>query len=59
MNKKWLEGEFAEWIKALPVEDVFMVAGNHDAYFEGLNKTNMGLFRQACNFKLKVFIKYT
>ena len=51
--KKWLEGEFAEWIKALPVEDVFMVAGNHDAYFEGLNKTNMGLFRQACNFKLK------
>lgn len=30
-----------------------MVAGNHDAYFEGLKQNKHGLFRQACNFKLK------
>ena len=29
-----------------------MVAGNHDAYFESISATNLGLFRQATNFKL-------
>ena len=51
-SKKWLEGPFAEWIKQLPVKEVFMVAGNHDAYFESISATNLGLFRQATNFKL-------
>jgi len=51
--KKWFEGPFAEWINKAPVEDVYMVAGNHDGYFEGINKINIGLLRQATNFKLK------
>lgn len=57
-SKEWFEGPFAEWIKALPVESVFMVAGNHDAYFENISKTNLGLFKEATNFKLK-YLKNT
>lgn len=52
-GKRWLENDFAEWIKELPMEEVYMVAGNHDAIFESINSTNLGLFRQATNFKLK------
>ena len=29
-SKKWFEGPFAEWINKAPVEDVYMVAGNHE-----------------------------
>lgn len=32
---KWLTGEFMDWIIGLPVEKVYLVAGNHDAFFEG------------------------
>ena len=28
--KIWLETEFAYWVKNLPVERVFLIAGNHD-----------------------------
>lgn len=36
---KWLKEEFIPWINSLPVETVFMVAGNHDFVFErGKNK---------------------
>ena len=29
-SKKWLSHEFAQWVKDLPCEKVFMVGGNHD-----------------------------
>ena len=52
-SKKWFENDFASWIKELPVDEVFAVAGNHDAYLESINQINLGLLRQATNFKLK------
>ena len=30
----------------------YIICGNHDAYFESISATNLGLFRQATNFKL-------
>jgi len=50
--KVWLETEFAYWIKSLPVDKVYMIAGNHDAYFEGINPMKMAKFRIQCGFKL-------
>ena len=50
--KTWLETEFAYWIKSLPVDKVYLVAGNHDAYFEGINPINLAEFKQQCGFKL-------
>lgn len=50
--KTWLETEFAYWIKSLPVDKVYLVAGNHDAYFEGINQMQMAEFRTQCGFKL-------
>ena len=50
--KTWLETEFAYWIKSLPVDKVYMVAGNHDDYFEGINPMQLSAIKQACDFKL-------
>ena len=52
MMKKWLNDTFANWIKELPLDKVYLVAGNHDAYFEGLSQTQLDEFRTKCNFKL-------
>ncbi len=52
-SKKWFENDFANWAKELPVDEIFMVAGNHDSYLAGINNVNLGLIRQATNFKLK------
>ena len=46
--KIWLETEFAYWIKGLPVERVFLIAGNHDSYLESISKTNILALQQAC-----------
>ena len=46
--KVWLETEFAGWVKSLPVDRVFLVAGNHDAYFESASRANILAFTQAC-----------
>ena len=54
--KLWLETEFAYWIKSLPVDKVYMVAGNHDAYFEGINPMNLSELKQQCDFKL-IYLK--
>lgn len=35
---EWLTGDFMNWIKELPVEKVYLVAGNHDAWFEGASE---------------------
>lgn len=52
--KVWLETEFAYWIKSLPVDKVYMVAGNHDAYFEGINPMNLAELK--CNVISNLFI---
>lgn len=46
--KIWLETEFAYWIKGLPVERVFLIAGNHDSYLESISKANILALQQAC-----------
>lgn len=51
-SKIWFEEVFAEWIKELPVDRVYMVAGNHDAYFEGISSLQLEDFISSCNFKL-------
>lgn len=50
--KTWLETEFAYWIKELPVDKVYMIAGNHDAYFEDINQMQLAEFKTQCDFKL-------
>lgn len=52
-SKLWLETEFTQWIMNLPVDEVFLVAGNHDAYFESISKTNLDIFLHGCKGKLK------
>jgi Icc-related predicted phosphoesterase len=51
-SKLWLETEFTYWVNNLPVDEVFLVAGNHDAYFENISKTNLSIFLNICNRKL-------
>lgn len=40
-SKYWLENTFATWIKDLPVETVYLVAGNHDFYFENITANKL------------------
>ena len=47
--KKWLELQFAYWIKSLPVERVFLIAGNHDSYFESIMQSNILALEFACD----------
>ena len=54
--KRWLELEFAYWVKSLPVKKVFLVAGNHDAYMESISENNILALEFACDNKL-VYIK--
>ena len=54
--KKWLETEFAYWIKSLPVDKVYLVAGNHDAYFESMNSMQLSTLKHVCDFKL-IYLK--
>ena len=51
-SKLWLESEFTYWINNLPVDKVFLVAGNHDAYLENIGKTNLLTLIEICNNKL-------
>lgn len=39
LSKKWFLGDFTDWINSLPVEKVFMVAGNHDAFLQDASKS--------------------
>lgn len=50
---EWLFTSFMQWITNLPVEKVFMIAGNHDFYFESLNKTKIDDLEKASGYKLK------
>lgn len=60
-SKRWFENDFAEWIKSLPVEEVIMIPGNHDFYFENILESNLSSLRVACHGKLKILLhqKYT
>ena len=51
-SKNWFEGEFAYWVKSLPVEHVYLIGGNHDSYLEGIKQSNILALQQVCNFKL-------
>lgn len=46
MNKsrKWLMKEFKPWALDLPVEKVFIIGGNHDAWFERYEKIAKTIF---------------
>ena len=46
--KTWIETEFAYWIKSLPVDKVFLIAGNHDSYFENISQSKIVAMQQAC-----------
>lgn len=41
---EWLLREFKPWAEALPVEKVFITAGNHDAFFERHSEGAKSLF---------------
>ena len=49
----WLETEFKDWIDSLPVEKVFLIAGNHDAFFESMTDTKKYEFQKIFGGKLK------
>lgn len=47
-SKEWFETIFAEWVRNLPVDKVYLIAGNHDAYFESIKQSNILALTQAC-----------
>lgn len=47
-SKKWLETDFAYWVRNLPVKRVYVIPGNHDAYFESISRGNILAFESAC-----------
>lgn len=49
---EWYKNKFAPWISAIPVNHVFMVGGNHDAYLERLPENKKSLFLDLFNGKL-------
>lgn len=58
-SKEWFETIFADWIEQLPVDHVFMVAGNHDWYFYNIVESNLSAFRVACKGKLTYLFNET
>jgi Icc-related predicted phosphoesterase len=42
-SKKWLETEFAYWVKNWPSEKIYFIGGNHDFIFDGHYTTNDAL----------------
>ena len=40
----WLSNVFSEWINSLPVEQVIMIAGNHDYWFERYGEDDNKLY---------------
>ena len=43
-SKQWLVEEFKPWAASLPVEKVYFIAGNHDAFMERNDKTMHEIF---------------
>lgn len=53
LMQEWMEEEFIPWINELKVEKVFLVAGNHCFYFQGISKSKILLLEKETNYKLK------
>ena len=53
LMQEWMEEEFIPWINELKVEKVFLVAGNHCFYFQGVSKSKILLLEKETNYKLK------
>lgn len=51
--QSWLLTTFTDWINSLNVEKVYMVAGNHDAIFQGMKHGAILELRQKTKFKLE------
>lgn len=45
-SQLWLEQEFKPWAEGLPVEKIFIIAGNHDAWFERNDQLAREIFPQ-------------
>lgn len=43
-SKEWLEGEFKEWCKYQETDEIVLVGGNHDFYFERYKKETREIF---------------
>lgn len=52
----WLKTEFKEWIDNLPVEKVFLVAGNHDFIFESITQGKLLKLLRLWKYKV-VYLK--
>lgn len=52
LSKEWLNDEFVNWINNLPVEKVYLIAGNHDFYFESVSNAKLLEFLNKMNGKL-------
>lgn len=46
-SKQWLIEEFKPWAVSLPVEQVYFIAGNHDAFMELNDKTMHEIFSKS------------
>lgn len=51
--QEWLHTQFIPWINGLPVEKVFLVAGNHDAWFEGASYCQIAELKRLSLCKLE------
>jgi Icc-related predicted phosphoesterase len=50
---KWLNNEFLNWIKELPVNKVILIAGNHDYIFTRISNTKLLELQFNSGWKLK------
>jgi len=51
--KAWLEEEFSQWLNTIDVEVIYLIAGNHDGYFEGLSAPSLEALLNKISPKLK------
>lgn len=58
-SSKWFLGPFADWVYELPVDKVFAVPGNHDAFLETVGYGALRDIRLACNGKVEFLINET
>ena len=60
-SQLWLEQEFKPWAERLPVEKIFIIAGNHDAWFERNDQLAREIFPQDAKitYLCNEYIEYT
>ena len=52
--EEWLYNDFYNWAKAAPVNKIYLIAGNHDFYFERVSDEKINEFK----FKFRDFLEY-